>query len=442
MEVDRLRALFEKRVEKVEQEMEKSRFETANLRMENAKQRFESEKQRFETEKQRFETEMKTAEMERVRFEMEIKTAEMGRVRFEMEKKTAEMEKEVNSLRSIVARNGSDNTQLKLENTRLLIDLSKVHANLCILHPLPSARLSLQKCINHQIACNEAVNSYIELHTIEVIDSSPSLTLQLQELKRELTKAWDARSAAAFLCQPPPTLENILWIVAKSGFTKEVAPLMNLSKATRECKNLQRVMREVMNWGRWECRRRTQLHYFCENGMTSSVKRMLDMKSIDVEAREGGREGGDTCLMIAARGGHLDICRLLIDKGAQLEVKGSEGFTPLHFAASRGHIEIVRLLCDRGANIEARSDEYGRRPLHFAARIAHISIVKELIEVRKADINARSVGGRTALRYAKDGKFKDLDIADFLVSKGGIVFDDENNDEYSDWGELGPGDYL
>jgi ankyrin repeat protein len=427
MEVDRLRALFEKRVEKVEQEMEKSRFETANLRMENAKQRFESEKQRFETEKQRFETEMKTAEMERVRFEMEIKTAEMGRVRFEMEKKTAEMEKEVNSLRSIVARNGSDNTQLKLENTRLLTDLSKVHANLCILHPLPSARLSLQKCINHQKACNEAVNSYIELHTIEVIDSSPSLTLQLQELKRELTKAWDARSAAAFLCQPPPTLENILWIVAKSGFTKEVAPLMNLSKATRECKNLQRVMREVRNKNG-----ETQLYCFCGHGMTSSVKRMLDMKSIDVEAGTRGKEDGHTCLINALYHRHLDICRLLIEKGAQLEVKGWNDFTPLHYAAASGHIEIVRLLCDRGADIEARSDDFGRRPLHFAVREGRISIVKELIEVRKADINARSIGGRTALRYAKNNQY--LEIADFLVSKGGIVFDDENNDEYSDWG--------
>jgi hypothetical protein len=30
----------------------------------------------------------------------------------------------------------------------------------------------------------------------------------------------------------------------------------------------------------------TQLHYFCWKGMTSSVKRMLEMKSIDVEARK------------------------------------------------------------------------------------------------------------------------------------------------------------
>ena len=227
------------------------------------------------------------------------------------------------------------------------------------------------------------MNVFISLHTLKVINSTPSLTHQLQELKMELKKAWDARFSAAFLCEPPPTLESILWIAAKSGYTKEVAPFMNLSKATRECKNLQRVMREVMNrYGM------TQLFYFCWKGMTSSVKRMLEMKSINVEARGCEREDGETCLMIAANDGHLDICRLLIDKGAQVNAKDINGWTPLHLASWEGRIEIVRLLCDHVADIEAR-DEDGMRPLHLAATYGHISIVKELIEVRNAEINAR-----------------------------------------------------
>ena len=102
--------------------------------------------------------------------------------------------------------------------------------------------------------------------------------------------------------------------------------------------------------------------------MTLSVVRMLEMRSIDVEGRMEGREDGDTCLITAARYGHLDICRLLIDKGAQLEAKDIIGRTPLHCAAVRGHVEIVRLLCDRGADVEARSDS-GSWPLHWAAYI-------------------------------------------------------------------------
>ena len=159
----------------------------------------------------------------------------------------------------------------------------------------------------------------------------------------------------------------------------------------------------------------TQLSYYCEHGMTSSVVRMLEMRSIDVEAKEG--EYGITCLMTAAQNGHLAICRLLIDKGAQLEAKCWDGRTPLHFAALQGHVEIVRLLCDRGADVEALGND-GWRPLHYAAYNGHISVVKELIEERNAEINARTVTGTTALTLARQQNKPD--VAAYLVSHGGI----------------------
>jgi ankyrin repeat protein len=185
--------------------------------------------------------------------------------------------------------------------------------------------------------------------------------------------------------------------------------------ATRECKNLQRVMREVMNWHRWRGRQ-TQLNYYCKMGMTSSVARMLEMRSIDVEAKD---VHGRTCLTNAALYGHLAICRLLLDKGAQVEVKDSTGWTPLHLAARQGHVEIVRLLCDRGADVEARSSGSGRRPLHYAAMNGHISVVKELIEERNVEINARDNEGGTALTWARHENKPD--VAAYLVSHGGIV---------------------
>ena len=158
----------------------------------------------------------------------------------------------------------------------------------------------------------------------------------------------------------------------------------------------------------------TQLRYYCENGMTSSVVRMLEMRSIDVEATG---VHGRTCLHVAANNGHLAICRLLIDKGAQLEANDWYDYTPLHCAADRGHVEIVRLLCDRGADVEAR-DNIGSRPLHDAAYFGHISVVKELIEERNAEINARIDGGRTALTLARIRNKPD--VAAYLVAHGGI----------------------
>ena len=108
----------------------------------------------------------------------------------------------------------------------------------------------------------------------------------------------------------------------------------------------------------------------------------------------------------------------MLDKGAQLEAKNSNGSTPLHHAAAKGHAEIVRLLCDRGADVEARSDS-GRRVLHLAAWKGHISVVKELIEERNAKVNARYNGGRTALRVAN--RYDKPDTAAYLISRGGIV---------------------
>jgi len=278
------------------------------------------------------------------------------------------------------------------------------------------------QCVLIEIAATLALNQFQNRYTHGMIANDRHLRAEETRLTAAKTKAWNDRFAAESAAYPP-TLESLLWIVAKSGYTKEVAPMMNLSKATRECKNLQRVMREVRtaivvnDWR--EKGGMTQLHYFCERSMTSSVKRMLDMKSIDVEARVGRKEDGDTCLMTAAQTGHLDICRLLIDKVAQVKAKDRSGYTPLYYAAEKGRVEIVRLLCDRGADVEARTSGWppGSRPLHLAAVYGLISVVKELIEVRNADINARDDDGRTALMYARGNSH---DTVVYLISKGGI----------------------
>ena len=126
---------------------------------------------------------------------------------------------------------------------------------------------------------------------------------------------------------------------------------------------------------------------------------------------------GRTCLMTASFNGHLSICRLLIDKGAQLEAKDVYGNTPLHFAADQGHIEVVRLFCDRGADVKA-CEYKGLRPLHYAAIWGHISVVKDLIEVRNAEINARNSNGWTALTCARQNNKPAIAI--YIVSHGGI----------------------
>ncbi|CAG2252932.1 unnamed protein product [Mytilus edulis] len=57
---------------------------------------------------------------------------------------------------------------------------------------------------------------------------------------------------------------------------------------------------------------------------------------------------GETALMKAADGGHLEICRLLIDRGCKIDITDSDGYTALHYAAREGHLQITRCLVEQG----------------------------------------------------------------------------------------------
>ena len=59
------------------------------------------------------------------------------------------------------------------------------------------------------------------------------------------------------------------------------------------------------------------------------------------------------------------VAQLLIAHGADPNILGREGFTPLHRASISGRIEIVRLLIEYGTNVEVKDDK-GRTPLDVA----------------------------------------------------------------------------
>jgi ankyrin repeat protein len=50
------------------------------------------------------------------------------------------------------------------------------------------------------------------------------------------------------------------------------------------------------------------------------------------------------------------VARLLVDRGAEVNVKAKDGGTVLYWAASGGHEEMVRLLVDCGADVNAEAN--------------------------------------------------------------------------------------
>lgn len=69
---------------------------------------------------------------------------------------------------------------------------------------------------------------------------------------------------------------------------------------------------------------------------------------------------------IAARNGHMDVAKFLLEKGADINCRGFFGAPGLHWAALNGHREMVEFLIARGADIHLRDEEFGATPLGWA----------------------------------------------------------------------------
>jgi ankyrin repeat protein len=76
--------------------------------------------------------------------------------------------------------------------------------------------------------------------------------------------------------------------------------------------------------------------------------------------------GAMTPLLFAAREGHLDMARLLLDSKADVDLPSANGTPPLTVAIINNHIQLAIFLLERGANPNV-ADQYHHRPPLFAA---------------------------------------------------------------------------
>ncbi|KAH0537649.1 hypothetical protein FGG08_005562 [Glutinoglossum americanum] len=118
--------------------------------------------------------------------------------------------------------------------------------------------------------------------------------------------------------------------------------------------------------------------YQSPNFLQLSVLRGKWTKSGEIQA--GGVETG-----FAEQGDMPSVCRhetvkLLLKKGADVEVKYPDGQTALALAVLNRHKAIVKLLPEKGADIEAE-DRNGRTALALVALDNHEMILKLLISI-------------------------------------------------------------
>jgi ankyrin repeat protein len=122
----------------------------------------------------------------------------------------------------------------------------------------------------------------------------------------------------------------------------------------------------------------------------------------------------DTPLLKAAEAGDSAAVKILLDKGANVNVVDDTGRTPLTFAAEKGSAEIVKMLLAGHANVNAAT-ETGVTSLIYAASEGHADVVTMLLAA-KARVNATTDSGHTALTFAAWNGH--ADVARLLLTSG------------------------
>ncbi|XP_029780312.1 cortactin-binding protein 2 isoform X1 [Suricata suricatta] len=132
-------------------------------------------------------------------------------------------------------------------------------------------------------------------------------------------------------------------------------------------------------------------------GNVTLLSMLLNEEGLDINY---SCEDGHSALYSAAKNGHTDCVRLLLNAGAQVNAADTNGFTPLCAAAAQGHFKCVELLTAYDANINHAADE-GQTPLYLACKNGNKECIKLLLEAG-ADRSVKTRDGWTPVHAAVD----------------------------------------
>jgi glycerophosphodiester phosphodiesterase len=137
-------------------------------------------------------------------------------------------------------------------------------------------------------------------------------------------------------------------------------------------------------------------------------------------------------LALATKSNFTQIVKLLVDAGVDINWQDETGETALHIAARFGHEDCARTLLegtnDQKADFELTENTFSWTPLHVASVDGHLSVV-ELLVAAGAEINKPDASGWTAREHA--ALRGHMDIADALELAAGESLSSSSGSEDS-----------
>ncbi|MHA0856524.1 ankyrin repeat domain-containing protein [Paenibacillus sp. CMAA1364] len=198
------------------------------------------------------------------------------------------------------------------------------------------------------------------------------------------------------------------WVLFISGCQLDYATLLN---------NEEQVTTEVVNDGMDKLNQ--ELFAAVKQGDKDRVTNLL-LDGADIDATD---YIGRTSAMIAVHTKQLDLFRLLLEKGANINIRDNRMDNPILYAGAEGMLDFVKVAIAAGADTSILN-RFGGTALIPASDRGHVDIVEELLTTSDVNVNHINNLGWTALLEAiilGDGGKDHQVIVQLLIQYGADV---------------------
>ena len=118
-----------------------------------------------------------------------------------------------------------------------------------------------------------------------------------------------------------------------------------------------------------------ELYEAARDGNLAKVQELVS-KGANIEKGRG--EGLTLCIAVGME--HIEVVKLLLEKGVNVNTRGLPFEPALHKAAAHGQVSMIRLLLHNSANPNMVSAESGLTALYNAVVNGHVAAVELLLE--------------------------------------------------------------
>ena len=142
--------------------------------------------------------------------------------------------------------------------------------------------------------------------------------------------------------------------------------------------------------------RATPLHYAAVCNMQDIATFLIVDHSQNVNAWSFDPE--ETPLHVSSRRGYVEIARVLLKHGADIEARDCKDYSPLDHVAREGYVELAQVLLEHGADVNAQGIQRCT-PLYWASNEGQLAVAEVLLS-HGADVASQCKNKETALHRA------------------------------------------